>query len=222
MICLPLTASQKRRRRRQRNLDDYITELAAAKEERDQLEVSGLNFKVELVLSPTTKDITNADSVYAQTSVFTDENGIALTWAAIAALSDLHKDASLLSMHRNDELVGVASAITTEIQPGVLLVVLENFAIMPQHQSRGLATIFSELILPKCDVIAAKFRSVEVIRMPQLTNEYSALTAGFVKATKHVAARYLKHLTHVTGLAYDAYDKKAQQPAIGSVYRCTR
>ena len=102
------------------------------------------------------------------------------------------------------------------------MVVLENFAIMPQHQSRGLATIFSELILPKCDVIAAEFRSVEVIRMPQSTNEYAALTAGFVKATKRVTARYLKHLTHVTGLAYDAYDKKAQQYAIGSVYRCAR
>ena len=219
---MPLTASQKRRRRRRQRLDDAITELQAAKAERDQLKASGLNFSVELALSPTTEDNTNADSVYAQTSVFTDEDGIALTWAAVTERSDLHQDASLLSMHRNDELVGVASAIRTEMKPGVLLVVLENFAIMPQHQSRGLATIFSELILPKCDVIAAEFRSVEVIRMPQLTNEYAALTAGFVKATKHVTARYLTHLTHVTGLAYDAYDKKAQQPAIGSVYRCTR
>ena len=222
MICLPLTASQKRRRRRQRHLDDTITELQAAKAERDQLKVSGLNFRVELALEPTTEDIANADSVYAQTSVFTDEDGIALTWAAIAELSDLHQDASLLSMHRNDELVGVASAITTEILPGVLLVVLENFAIMPQHQSRGLATIFSELILPQCDIIGDECGSVEVIRMPQLTNEYAALTAGFVKATKRVTARYLKHLTHVTGLEYDAYDKKAQQYAIGSVYSCAR
>ena len=77
----------------------------------------------------------------------------------------------------DDEPVDVASSISFCEH----LLLLENFAILPEYQSRGLATIFCELAIEK--MRSQETHVSELVQIPTATNVHSAATAGFLKTT---------------------------------------
>ena len=98
-------------------------------------------------------------------------------------------------------------------------VLIENFAILPAWNGRGIATIFNELILhimrPSLPTIFNDLHTA--VTIPSQSNVYAVQTVGFVRAV--IQSKYAKLIAKATGLGYDAgWNAGTKKYSVGAFY----
>ena len=196
---------QRQQRGRQVAIDTQARDRAELVDEYNRLK-SAVRLDVAWLKAPTADDIEFVNSVYAQTPGWA-----AVNWATITGKSIPHSNASLYVLSRNDDRVGVASLVEFD---GFVLV--ENFAITPEFNGRGIATIFNEEIIRKVRLHLIHTHNT-VVTIPTSSNAYSVEKVGFVRTKS--PAYYAKMITAATGLAYDdGWNGGKKEYAVGPVY----
>ena len=182
----------KRQRQRQRQQRGKQTAIAAQARARVELAVeydrlkSAVRFGILWPKAPTADHIEFVNSLYAQIPEFDDTNGAALDWAIVTGKSE-HSKAGLFVLTRNEERAGVASVVEFQSDGFVLI---ENFAILPGVNGRGIATIFNEEIVRTLRLHIIHCHTA--VTIPMESNIYAVEKVGFVRAKsqggRHVAS----------------------------------
>ena len=93
---------------------------------------------------------------------------------------------------------------------------VENFAIMPEFNGRGIATIFNEEIMRKVRLHLIHTHNT-VVTIPTSSNVYAVEKVGFVRAKSQ--SHYAKMITDATGLGYDdGWNGGKKEYAVGPFY----
>ena len=125
-----------------------------------------------------------------------------------------YSQSQLIKFEENGKCIGAASVVAFSLTATSYYFV-EKLAVATARATRGLSTIFTELL---CDELHKN--ATFVIMVPVNTNVYTAITAGF--KTTFLAPKLLQRLAKLTQLSYDAgvYDRTTRQWTfdIGQLY----